>query len=116
MIDMLIEIKEIIAIIISLIIGIVILIQKLAKALKSKNKLNNIISLEAIAIELVSEAENFLNFSGAEKKEWVKTKVNQYAIDNGFKYNDETTDSIIEGFIDLSKKVNKREKDKKVLL
>jgi len=72
MIDMLIEIKEIIAIIISLIIGIVILIQKLAKALKSKNKLNNIISLEAIAIELVSEAENFLNFSGAEKKEWVK--------------------------------------------
>lgn len=116
MLEALKEIKELIAIVISLIIGIFVLFKKLVNALKSKTRLKNQISLDAITLALISEAEKFTSYSGVEKKEWVKTKVNQYAITNNIIYDEGVVDGVIENLIDLSKKVNKRDKDKGMLL
>src|SRR5690554_5759176 len=116
MLEELLEIKEMIAIIISLVIGIVVLIRKLINALKLKSRLKNQISLDAVTLALVSEAEKFSSYSGEEKKEWVKTKVNQYAIINNIVFDEGVVDGVIENLIDLSKKVNKRDKDKGMLL
>ena len=111
MIDVLIEIKEMIAIIISLIVGIVVLVQKLVKALRSKSNLNNLICLEKVTLEFVIEAEFFSNYSGIEKREWVKTKVNQFAINNKIIYDEETIDGLIENLVGLSKKVNNKTRE-----
>ena len=111
MIDVLIEIKEMIAIIISLIVGIVVLVQKLVKALRSKSNLNNLICLEKVTLEFVIEAEFFSNYSGTEKREWVKTKVNQFAINNKIIYDEETIDGLIENLVGLSKKVNNKTRE-----
>lgn len=64
------------------------------------------------AQKYVSEAEKFLNYSGKDKKEYVMTKVNQAAIDNKVKFDKETVSSLIEKIVDITKNVNKREKDK----
>lgn len=73
---------------------------KLRKALeKSEEILNKI-------IPCVAEAENHLNFSGEEKKEYVMTKINQYAIENNITFDGEVISGKIEELIELSKKVN----------
>ena len=51
-------------------------------------------------------AENFSNYSGEEKKQFVLTKVNQFAIENGLKFDAETTAAQVEKLIELSKKIN----------
>lgn len=56
--------------------------------------------------EAMTTVENFANFTGDEKKEYVKTKVNQYCIENNIQYSDELTDENIEKMIDFSKGVN----------
>ena len=116
MLDTLIEIKEIIAVILSLIVGTIVLIIKLIKNVKLKVTAINLNDLEKVISDYICTAEAFLNYSGAEKKEWVKTKVNQYAIENRIVYNENVTNEVIENLIRLSKIVNKREKDKEKLL
>lgn len=116
MIDIIIEIKEVLAVIASLIVGIIVLITKLVKAVKSKNQLSNIFSIEEKTLEFIYEAELFLNYSGEEKKEWVKTKVNQFAIENKLNYDSKFVGILIEKLVDLSKNVNKRAKDMVELL
>jgi len=93
-----------------------VLIKKLVKNIKLKNNAITLNEVERVIKGYIGIAEGFMNFSGEEKKEWVKTKINQYAIDNGFKYNEKRTDEIIENLILLTKKVNRRDKDKEELL
>lgn len=56
--------------------------------------------------EAMTTVENFANYTGEEKKEYVKTKVNQYCIENNIEYDAELTDQNIEKMIEFSKGVN----------
>ena len=59
-------------------------------------------------------AESFANYSGEEKKEYVITKVNQFAIENGIKFDLQMVTEKIEEMIELSKKVNSDAEDKEI--
>ncbi len=58
-------------------------------------------------------AEDIKNFEGKDKKEWVLTKINQAAIDAKIPFNAALVDTIIEKVVEITKKVNRRNKDKK---
>lgn len=58
-------------------------------------------------------AEDIKNFEGKDKKEWVLTKINQAAIDAKIPFNAALVDTIIEKVVEITKKVNRRDKDKK---
>lgn len=64
-----------------------------------------------ILLEIMQEAEKFINFTAEEKKQYVITKFNQYCIDNNFTFDADLTDSNIETLIEFSKKVNNGEDD-----
>jgi len=63
----------------------------------------------------ISNAEN-LNIDGNTKLEIVLTKARLACMELGLKYDEIRVKSIIEGLIDFSKNVNKREKDKLLLI
>lgn len=90
----------------SLLITSIVFIARLVKAVKDKKKIQNCTFLEEAVAPLMEIAENFSHYSGEEKKQFVLTKVNQFAIENGFKFDAEATAAKIEKFIELSKKIN----------
>lgn len=116
MLDKIIEAKEIITFIIPLIISFVIVLSRLFKNKKLKKLAQNLLEIEKGVKEYMCQIEDFKNFTGEDKKEWVKTKVNQYCINNGIEYDETLVDEFIETFIKFSKTVNKREKEKGELL
>ena len=59
-----------------------------------------------VLMSIMQDVEKFRAFSSEEKKQYVKTKFNQYCIENGYDYDDDLTDENIEELIDFSKKVN----------
>ena len=63
-------------------------------------------SVMDILREAMTTVENFANYTGEEKKEYVKTKVNQYCIENKIEYDAELTEENIEKMIEFSKEVN----------
>ena len=105
------NIKEIITIasaclgIIATITGFLI---PLVKNVKAKNKLTALNKLSTTLQSLVVDAEAFTNFTGAEKKEYVMTKANRYAIENNIPYYESDVSEKIEEMVALSKEVNKR--------
>lgn len=56
--------------------------------------------------ETMAEADTFKNFTGVEKKAFVMTKANQWALDHGIKFNVEKVSKAIEDLIKLTKQVN----------
>lgn len=68
-----------------LVAGVVFLIKLIQSVHSKKNKQNNDLLLEAVA-PIVEIAEGYTNYSGEEKKEFVMTKVNQFAIENGIAF------------------------------
>ncbi len=83
----------------------------LVKNVKAKNRLSALKKLTSVLQSLIMEAETFVNFTGAEKKEYVMTKANRYAIENQITYNEQDVSEAIEKLIVLSKEVNKRPKE-----
>ncbi len=81
---------------------------KFFRKLKEKLKTENDIKLSNAIIPLIESAEQFLHYSGAEKKEYVLTKANQFAIENDIDFNIESVSEKIEKLVELSKQVNKR--------
>ena len=79
--------------------------KKLNKKIIDENDLYNTI------IDLMKIAEEFTNYSGIEKKEYVLTKLNQLSIDNKVNFDIEKASSKIEELISLSKNVNAKEKE-----
>lgn len=108
--------KEIIAIISAvlgiLISGIPLLVTLLIKTKKLVEEKNWIKLSEALP-QFIIEAEGFLNYSGLEKKEFVKTKLAIYALNNKIHFDEEMFNSSIDEIVALTKKVNAREKDKR---
>lgn len=62
--------------------------------------------------EAVTKAEEFKHYTGEEKKAYVMTLANQYAIKKGIKFNTTKVSNFIEEVVKLSKEVNARDKDK----
>lgn len=85
---------------------------KFVKNAKLKKAAEQTIEICNAILPYIEEAETFVNYSGEEKKAYVMTKVNQYAIENGISFDKELVDNEIEEMVKLSKEVNSREKDK----
>lgn len=78
----------------------------LVKNVKAKNRLTAGTQLSTLLKSLIVEAEKFSNFTGEEKKEYVMTKANRYALENNIPFDESTVGDEIEKLIDLSKNVN----------
>ena len=81
---------------------------KSIKNAKAKKKAQQIISICGAIFPYIKQAETFMNFTGSEKKEFVMTKANQFAIENGFSFDQELVNEKIEELVELTKEVNKR--------
>lgn len=78
----------------------------LIKNVKAKNKLVAINKLTSTLQTLIIEAEEFTNFTGTEKKEYVMTKANRYAIKNKIPFDEQLVSDKVEDLVALSKEVN----------
>lgn len=79
---------------------------KLSRNTKIRKNAENLLLLTNQISVFVKEAEEFVNYSGSEKKNYVLTKMNQFSIDNKIKYNEEYVSSKIEELIDTTNVVN----------
>lgn len=84
----------------------------LVKNSKAKKILETSVKIAEAVQPYIIEAEKFINYTGEEKKSFVMTKANQYAIDNKLKFNVEEVSKQVETLVALTKQVNQREKDK----
>ena len=109
------NIEKILAII-SACLGIIItatgFLIPLVKNAKAKRTLEILNKISNEVKDFIVEAEQFVNYSGAEKKQYVMTRVNQLAIENKWKFDEEVVSEKIEEMITISKRVNQREQDK----
>jgi len=87
------------------------LIYKLVKNMKAKKRAENVIKIGNAIIPYIEQAEKFPAYSSLEKKEYVMTKANQYAIENKIRFDTEAVNARIEELVRLTKSVNKRYKD-----
>ncbi len=78
----------------------------LVKNVKAKNKLVALNKLTSTLQTLIIEAEEFTNFTGTEKKEYVMTKANRYAIKNKIPFDEQLVSDKVEDLVALSKEVN----------
>jgi len=81
-------------------------------ALREKRLAQDTLKICEALGNFVAQAEKFLGFGPAEKKEFAKVKANQFAIENGIAFNEAFVDGKIEELVKLSKEVNVRDKDK----
>lgn len=90
----------------SLLITTLVFVIKFIKCYRAKKKmLNTSLLFEAVA-PIVEIAESYSNYSGEEKKQFVLTKVNQFALENNIPFNADDISKKIEELIELSKQVN----------
>lgn len=106
------EILTLIGSILPLLIAFLTFLVKFIKNEKAKKVLNCTLKLAETIQPLIVEAEKFTHFSGEEKKQYVLTKANQFAIDHKLKFDQEKVSAMIDELVETTKKVNMRDKDK----
>ncbi len=97
---------SIVAPMLTLLCTTVVFLQKFVKNKKLKKVLEKTEQITRELIPCITEAEKFVNYSGAEKKEYVMTKINQYALDNHIKFDQDEISKRIEELVSLTKEVN----------
>ena len=102
------------ATVLGLVVTTLTFLTKFIKNARAKKALEDINNVSGELMPLISRAEDFIHFSGAEKKEYVLTKANQFAIENGINFDKEEISQKIEELVQLSRQVNKRDRDKLV--
>lgn len=107
------EILTLIGSMLPLLIAFLTFLVKFIKNEKAKKILNCTLELSKAIQPLIVEAEKFTHFSGEEKKQYVLTKANQFAIDNRIKFDQEKVSQMIDEYVETTKKVNMRDKDKR---
>jgi len=85
-------------------------IVKFIKSLKEKRTAQNTIKICDALSSFVAAAEKFTNYSGAEKKEFALTRVNQFAISNKMPFDIKLIESKLEELVSLTKQVNAKER------
>lgn len=102
------EIIQIIGLVIPLLASISGFVIAIIKAVKGKKwKL-----LEEALKDFITNAETFPNITGTEKKDMVLSWAEEFCNQQGIKFDAVKVGAIIDDFIELTKKVNQREKDK----
>ena len=89
-----------------LLITAIICIVILIKFAKSKRDFIAKEQLLSAVGPIMAIAEKYKNYSGAEKREYVLTKINQLAIENKIKYDVRMVSDKIEELIKLTKEIN----------
>lgn len=89
-----------------LLITTITFLSQFIKSAKAKKFTENLTKIGNSILPYIEEAETFLNFTGEEKKQYVMTKANQFAIDNGIKFDSVAVSSKVEELVSLTKKVN----------
>jgi len=84
-------------------------IARFVKSAKEKKAAQDIIKLCDAIMPFIRKAESFLNYTGLEKKEYVLTKANQFAIENKIRFNAALVGDKIEELVRLTREVNFRE-------
>ena len=96
----------------ALLITAVTFLAKFIKSAKAKKAAEELIKIGSAVLPYIKKAESFVNFSGAEKKEYALTKANQFAVENGITFDVKQVSEKIEELVSLTKSVNMREKDR----
>ena len=92
-----------------LITSIISIVIKYTKNIKVKNNLQNMLMIIDEIIPLIIEAEEFLSYSGEEKKEYVISRIFRKLNNCNIKIEEEKIDDIIEKLVDFTKEVNYEE-------
>ena len=92
----------------SLLVACVTFVIKLVGSIRRRVKEEGAAALMNAVAPIVEIAEGFTSYSGAEKKEYVLTKVNQYAIENSIEFDAQSVSDKIEQLVELSRQVNRR--------
>ena len=83
---------------------------KLTGSVKAKKLAEQLNLASEYAQEAVEAAEEFTNYTGAEKKQYALTWINQKCIEAGIEFDETQVSELIEQFVALSLKVNARHK------
>lgn len=84
---------------------------KFVKNSKAKKVLQTTLNFTEALQPMIVKAEEYSHYSGEEKKQFVLTQANQFAIDHKLKFNIDTVSELIEEIVSTTKKVNARGKD-----
>ena len=84
----------------------VILMIKFVRSVKKRSEAQDGVLLLDAVVPLMEIAEKHTNYSGAEKKEFVLSKLNEFSKENGLDFNAEEISAKIEELIKLTKQVN----------
>jgi hypothetical protein len=79
---------------------------KLIKNAKAKRAMEQIIEIGNAVLPFIREAEKFTSYTGEEKKAYVMTKANQFAITNHITFDEEQVSGKIEELVALTRQVN----------
>lgn len=101
-------IAPLISVTLSLIASTVLLICRNSKNKRGEKAAKTALSIIDFAQKAVVAAEQFLNFSGPEKKAFAVTQIKEWCIDSKLNYSGEQISDAIEKVIEISKNVNKR--------
>ena len=93
--------------------GILTIGIKLIKTLNEVKERINTEQIEEKLLELIEEAEKFIEYSGKEKKEYVMDKIGEYAEELGIKADLQFVSEKIEELVKLTKGVNIYERKEK---
>ena len=97
---------SLLATILGLLITLITFIKKYVSNLKAKKIIEQSLKICNILLPLIEKAEEFSSYTGQEKKEYVMTNANQFALDNGIKFNEEFISNKIEDLLSLTNQVN----------
>lgn len=89
-------------------------LSKFIKSARAKKVAENVVKIGNILLPYIEQAEKFVSFTGEEKKAYVMTKANQFAIENGIKFEAEKTSAKIDEIVALCKEVNVKNSPEKV--
>lgn len=94
-----------------LIIAMLTFIIKFVRTAKIKKALEKTLQLSETLQTFIVDAEKFKNYSGEEKKEYVMTKANQFAIEHSMKFDGDSVSALIDQIVNVTKQVNARPQD-----
>ena len=93
---------------VGLIRAIATVIVKYAGNAKARKAAEQTIEICNAILPYIEQAESYVHYSGEEKKEYVMTKANRYAIENNIAFDEDAVSEKVEELITLSKEVNVR--------
>lgn len=100
---------------VTLLFTTVVFLQKFVKNKRLKKILEKTEEITREIIPCIAEAEKLSNYSGTEKKEYVMTKLNQYAIKNNISFDEEEASRRVEELVALTKEVNISKSTEKIV-